>query len=115
MAISLAPILLAIELGFMFVLTWRTSRLAPAEAIIKPVYVYLLWVTAYGILASILGARGVYISEDILNSLPGFWLQLIPVAVCVFPECKVGMSRDFPELHPPASWQFHPDLFGPFV
>lgn len=98
MPISLAPILLTIELGFMFVLTWRTSRLAPAEGIIKPVYVYLLWVTAYGILASILGARGVYISKDILKLLPGFWLQLIPVAVCVFPvvlfdSVRHGMRR----------------------
>jgi len=50
-------------LGFIFVLTWRPNYLAPAEGSIKPVYFYLLWVTAYGILASILGARGVYVSE----------------------------------------------------
>ena len=98
MPISLAPILLAIELSCMFVLTWRTSRLAPAEGTLKPVYVYLLWVTAYSILASILGALGVYISEDILKLLPGFWLLLIPVAVCVFPvvlcdSVRNGMRR----------------------
>jgi hypothetical protein len=83
--ISSTPILLAIELGFVFVLAWRTNRLASAERIIKPVCIYLLWIITYSIVASILGARGVYISEDILKLLPGFWLQLIPIAVIVLP------------------------------
>ena len=78
MQISSTPILLSIELGFVLALVWRCNRLAPTESNMRPVYVYLLWVTAYAISASVLGARGVYISEDILKLLPGFWLQLIP-------------------------------------
>jgi len=63
-----------------------------------PVYIYVLWVTAYGVVTSILGARGVYISEDLLKSLPGFWLQLVTVAVCVLPivffaEVRNGMRH----------------------
>ena len=98
MQISLTPILLAIELGFVFALAWRTSRLAPAEGTIKPVYVYLLWVTTYGIITSILGARGVYISDDLLKWLPGLWLQLITIGVIVLPvvlfkDLRNGLRR----------------------
>ncbi|MFQ5803553.1 MAG: hypothetical protein ACE5JQ_11720 [Candidatus Methylomirabilales bacterium] len=62
------------------------------------VYIYVLWVTAYGVVTSILGARGVYISEDVLKLLPGFWLQLVTVAVCVLPvvlfaEVRNGMRH----------------------
>jgi len=98
MQISLPPILLAIELAFVFALAWRTSRLAPAEGTIKPVYVYLLWVTTYGIITSILGARGVYISDDLLKWLPGLWLQLITIGVIVLPvvlfkDLRNGLRR----------------------
>lgn len=63
-----------------------------------PVYIYLLWVTAYGVATSILGARGVYISKDLLKLLPGFWLQFVTVAVCVLPivlfaEVRTGMRH----------------------
>ena len=98
MHISLTPILLAIELGFVFVLTHRTRRLAPAEGDMGQVYVYLLWITTYGIITSILGARGVYISEDLLQLLPGLWLQLITVGVIVLPivlfkDLRNGLRR----------------------
>ena len=85
MQISLSPILLAIELGFVFTLAWRCGRAAPTQGSMGPVYVYLLWVTAYAVIASILGARGVYTSDELLKTLPGLWLQLITVAIVVLP------------------------------
>ncbi len=85
MQISLMPILVTIELGFVFMLARRCGRLAPAQGSMGPVYLYLLCVTAYAIITSILGARGVYISDDLLKTLPGFWLLLIPVGVAVLP------------------------------
>ena len=83
--ISLTPIFWAVELGFLFVLARRTSHLAPAEENMGPVYVLLLWVSTYSILISILGARGVYTSEELLKFLPGLWPQLITVAAIVLP------------------------------
>lgn len=85
MKISLAHILLATELGFLLMLAWRCGNRAPSQRHMGPVYVFFLWVTAYGILTTILGARGVYISENMLKTLPGFWLQVMTVAVIVTP------------------------------
>ena len=80
MQFSLTLILLAIELGFLFMLAWRCGRLAPAQGNIGPVYTYLLWITAFGVIPSILGARGVYISDDLLKTLPGL-TALVPSVV----------------------------------
>ena len=85
MQLSLTPILVTIELGFVFMLARRCGRLAPARGSMGPVYLYLLWITAYAITTSILGARGVYVSDEMLKTLPGFWLQLITVGVAVLP------------------------------
>ena len=85
MKLSLAPILLAIELGFLFLLAWRYAGRSDARFNMAPVYVFFLWVTFYGIVTSILGARGVYISDDILKTFPGFWLQVVTVGVIVIP------------------------------
>ena len=85
MHISLAPILLATELGFLFKLAWRCGNRARAQTDMGPVYVFFLWVTAYGIVTSVLGARGVYISDALLKTLPGFWLQVVTVAAIVTP------------------------------
>ena len=71
MQISSTPILVAIELSFVLVLARRCGRLVPDQGSMGPVYLYLLWLAAYAIVTSILGARGVYISEDILATLPG--------------------------------------------
>ena len=94
MQISLAPILVTVELGFVFMLARRCGRLAPAQRNMGPVYLYLLWVTAYAIITSILGARGLYISDDMLETLPGLWLQLIAVAVAVLPIVVFGGVRN---------------------
>ena len=97
MQISLTPILLVIELGFVVLLARNCGRLAP-QGNMGPVYVYLLWVAAYGLITSILGARGVYVSDDLLRTLPGLWLQLITVGVVVLPivvfsDVRNGMRR----------------------
>ena len=85
MKISLAPILLAIELGFLFLLAWRCGRGARVQTDMVPVYWFFLWVTAYGVVTSVLGARGVYITDDILKTMPGFWLQVLTVGAIVIP------------------------------
>ena len=85
MPISSTPVLVAIELAFVAVLAWRCGHLAREPYKLWSVYIYLAWVTAYGVITSILGARGFYVSDDLLEWLPGFWLQLITVAVCVGP------------------------------
>ena len=85
MKLSLAPILLSVELGFLLLLAWRCAGRGEARINMAPVYVFFLWVTFYGILTSILGARGVYISEAILKTLPGLWLQVVTVGVIVIP------------------------------
>lgn len=85
MRISLAPILLGIELGFLFLLAWRSADRDPSPTNMGPVYVFFLWVTAYGIVTSVLGAHGVYISDDILKTLPGIWLLVMTVGVIVIP------------------------------
>lgn len=94
MNMSLTPILLAGELGFLYVLAWRTARVEPVAGRMNPVYAYFLWVTAYGVITSVLGARGVYISEKVLALLPGFWLQLVTVAVVVLPVVMFSYVRD---------------------
>ncbi len=94
MQISLTPILVTIELGFVFLLARRCGRIASAQENMGPVYLYLLWITAYAIITSILGARGVYISDDLLKTLPGFWLQLVTVGVAVLPIVVFSGVRD---------------------
>lgn len=94
MQLSLTPFLLTIQLGFVFILARRCGHLVPSGGKMGPVYVYLLWVTAYGIATSILGVRGVFISEGLLKFLPGFWLQLVTVAVCVLPLVLFDRVRD---------------------
>jgi hypothetical protein len=70
------------------VLAWRSSRRAAS------VWVYLTWLAAYGVLTSVLGARGVYISEALLPTLPGLWLQVVTMAVVVAPVVAVASLRD---------------------
>ena len=88
MQISLTPLLLAIELGFVAVLAWRSSRSAAS------VWVYLTGLAAYGVLTSVLGARGVYTSEALLPTLPGLWLLGLAMVVIVAPVVAVASLRD---------------------
>jgi hypothetical protein len=91
---SLTPILLTIELGFLFMLARRHARRVPASPSVWPVYGYALWLTAYGLLTTVLGARGVWISGPVLRTLPGLWLQPVTVAVAVLPVVAFAPLRD---------------------
>lgn len=82
---SLTPFLLAIELGFVFVLARRSGRIASSRATMLPIYAYLSWLAAYAIATSVVGARGLYVSDELLRLLPGLWIQLITVAAFVVP------------------------------
>ena len=93
MQLSLAPILLAVELGFLFALTWQQGRRTGGHGPLGPVYVFLAWVTAYAIATTVLGIRGAYISDDLMPWLPGLWLQLVTVVVCVAPVLLVASLR----------------------
>ncbi|MDH3579633.1 MAG: hypothetical protein OEM91_03295, partial [Hyphomicrobiales bacterium] len=66
MQLSLTHSLLAIELAFPLALALRADWLAPARGTMVPVYVYLAWLIVYAIATSIFGARGVYVSDDML-------------------------------------------------
>ena len=49
MRLSLTPFLVAIELGFVFALAWRCARPSPMRRTMRPVYVYLSWLTVVAI------------------------------------------------------------------
>ena len=94
MHISLAPILLTIELGFLFMLARRCARGAQVPTNMRPIYVFFFWVTVYGIITSVLGARGFYISDDLLKTLPGLWLQVVTVGIIVIPVFVFASVRN---------------------
>ena len=107
MKISLAHILLAIELGFLFFLAWHWGRESKGRPVLRPVYSFLLWVTAYGLIATGLGAQGLYTSNDLLRTLPGLWLPLATVGVVVTPivvfkGVRKGLGQIFD--HTPWHW-----------
>lgn len=93
MKISLAAILLAVELGFLFVLAWRCARLAGTGPSMLPAFVFFLWLTVYAAVTSLLGAHGVYVSDPVLATLPGLWLQLGAVVAAVGPVISSGRLR----------------------
>ena len=93
MQLSLTPVLVAVELGFVLALAWRAGRRAGPAAAIAPVYLFLAWLAVYAVVTSVLGARGVYVSEALLQWLPGLWLQLITVAAFVAPVLLASSLR----------------------
>ena len=90
---SLTPVLIMVELGFLLALAVRSARLAGQPGAARPAYLYLAWLTAYAVITSVLGAQGVYLREDLLRLYPGFWLQLITVGVAVGPLLLFGSLR----------------------
>ncbi|MEM8743276.1 MAG: hypothetical protein AAGF14_01435 [Pseudomonadota bacterium] len=82
---SMTALLVAIELGFVLLLARRSSQLGSIPGGESPVYVYLVWLAGYAIITSYLGARGLYVSAELLRLLPALWLQLITVAAVVLP------------------------------
>lgn len=91
MRLSLAPILVAVELGFFFFLAWRCRR---GRGGVPAIWIYLLWVTSFAIAASLIGASGFYVSDELLRWLPGLWLPLVIVPVCVLPVLMSRQVRD---------------------
>ncbi|MEM7024595.1 MAG: hypothetical protein AAF637_18750 [Pseudomonadota bacterium] len=89
---SLTPALLAIELGFLFALAWRSRH--HTHHPMAAVFVYLGWVTAYAIATAMVGARGAFVADDLMPYLPGLWLQLITVAAFVVPVILFVPVRD---------------------
>lgn len=103
---SLTPILVGIEIGVIYVLAVRCGRLSSSNHNMKSVYLYLLLITAYAIATSILGARSFFISTELLQLLPGLWLQVVTVLICVLPivlfdSVRSGMRQivDVTPLH----------------
>ena len=90
---SLTPILITIELGFLLALAVRSARLSGRPGAAQPAYIYLVGLAAYAVATSYLGARGVYLRDDLLRLYPGFWLQLITVGVAVVPLLLFGSLR----------------------
>jgi hypothetical protein len=88
----MTPILLALELGFLFALAWRCRR-KTGEGM-GPVIALLVWLSVYGVVTSVLGARGFYIAEATLATLPGFWVQGATVAAAVLPVLASARLRD---------------------
>lgn len=93
MQLSLTPLLLAIELGFLFALAWRCRQIDGARGPTAPVFLYLAWITAYAIVSGVLGARGAYVDDRLLAWWPGLWLQLVTVAACVGPVVLLARVR----------------------
>ena len=94
MQISLAAILLALELGFLFLLANRSGRLARGAGSTMPVYGFLMCLTICGIVATVLGAKGVYLSEAMLRTYPGLWLPSVMIVVALFPVVLSGRLRN---------------------
>ena len=93
MQLSLTPFLVAVELGFVLALARRSSRVAGSPIPMTAVYGFLAWLAVYAVVTSVLGARGVYVSDALLRWLPGLWLQLITVAAVVAPILLVAPLR----------------------
>lgn len=100
MQLSLTPFLLAVQIGFLFMLAWRCLQAAPQPNATAAVHAHLGWIALYGVVTSILGARGIFLRDDLMAWLPGLWLQIITVAVCVVPvtlftPLREGLRRVF--------------------
>ncbi len=98
MTLSLTPFLLMAQLGFVFFLSRRIALQNRRIDLHRAVTLFLLWIAAYGVLTSVLGARDFFIDEGLMPYLPGLWLQVITVTICVLPimlfsELRAGLAR----------------------
>ena len=105
MPLSLTPVLVAVELGFLFVIAWRVRK--PA------VYVYLAWLTLYAVVTSVLGARGVYVTDGLMKTLPGLWLQVVTVAAAVVPVILfAGVRQGLRDIVDATPWHWFAYFHG---
>ena len=94
MQLSLAQLLLAVQLGFLVAVARRAGSQGEGQGTIGPLYAYVAWLALYGIVTSLLGAQGVYLRDGLMPLLPGLWLQVITVLACVVPVLLVPALRD---------------------
>ena len=105
MPLSLTPVLVAVELGFLFVIAWRVRR--PA------VYAYLAWLALYAVVTSLLGARGVYVTDGLMKTLPGLWLQVVTVAAAVVPVILfAGVRQGLRDIVDATPWHWFAYFHG---
>lgn len=93
MTLSMTPLLVVVELGFLLALALRSARLSEEQQAAWPAAIYVAWLAAYAVVTSVLGAQGVYLREDVLQLYPAFWLQVVTVAVAVVPLVIFGSLR----------------------
>lgn len=94
MRISLTPLLLAAQLGFLLAVTHRIRAPDPDRLAAGRVYGLVAWIGVYASGTAVLGAAGLFVSEALLPFLPALWLQVLTVAACVVP---VVASRELRE------------------
>ncbi len=113
MQLSSTPLLAALELAFLFLLAWCHVRRKPYRATIAPVWLYFLWLTIYGVSTSLLGARGFYVSEELLRTLPGLWLALATVIAAVAPVLFFrGVRTGLREIADATPWHWFAYFHG---
>lgn len=81
MQLSLTPVLLLIELAFLFALLRRGGT---ASHPLRPL-IYFTWIAVYAVLVSYLGYLGIYTAEPLLPTAPALWLQSITIGALVLP------------------------------
>ena len=94
MTLSLTPLLVAVELGFLVVLARRAGYRAEPSLSMTPVYFFAAWLALYAVITGVLGARDLYVADAFMPWLPGLWLQLITVAAVVGPVLLFAGLRD---------------------
>ena len=94
MQLSLTPLLVAVELGFLVVLARRAGHRTEPRISMAPVHLFAAWLALYAVVTGALGARGVYTEDALMKWLPGLWLQLITVAAVVGPVLLFAGLRD---------------------
>ncbi len=90
---SLTPLLVTVELGFLLALSVRSARLLGQPRAAWTASLYVAWLATYAVVTSYLGAEGFYLREDVLQLYPGFWLQVVTVTVAVGPLLVFGSLR----------------------
>ncbi len=91
MRVPLPPFLLAAELLFLFAVFQRGR---PGKRFPPPrLAMFWLWLVAYSAIATTAGFQGIYVSEALLRTYPGFWLQLVTVVACVAPVLGSSQLR----------------------
>ena len=81
MTLSLVPVLIIVQLGFLIFLTRRAARQSTLSGAQRNgLYnIVALW-TVWALLSGYFAADGGYVSESILATLPAVWVPLIPIA-----------------------------------